>query len=243
MTSEPKKRLRLILVEPRNPLNIGAAARAMYNFGFQDLWLIDPWDKAFREAKSAMGAADVLRHARVTSSFAEALGDASLVVATSAAKGRSTDLVQREIPTAGHAIRTHLEDRSVALLFGPEKYGLSRQNLSRCDWLLTIPTNPDCPSMNLGQAVALVCYEIARKSRAIPELKTPASVSAEERDRILGLLLPLLADSGFIFSDSEESQTQKVRRWITRLRLAPSDAQLLMAMLRQLRWKLDHSSD
>ena len=65
MTSEPKKRLRIILVEPRNPLNIGAAARAMYNFGFQDLWLIDPWDQAFREAKSAMGAAEVLRHARV----------------------------------------------------------------------------------------------------------------------------------------------------------------------------------
>jgi tRNA/rRNA methyltransferase len=232
-----------VLVQPRNPLNIGAAARAMYNFGFEDLWLVDPWEKAFRGAKSAMGAAKVLQNARVTSSFAEALGDASLIAATSAAKGRSTDLVQKELTTAGHAIRTHLENRQVAILFGPEKYGLSREDLSHCDWLLEIPTNPDCPSMNLGQAVALVCYEIARHARAIPELKTPASVSAQERDRILGLLLPLLSDSGFIFEGSEEAQTHKVRRWITRLRLAPSDSQLLMAMLRQLRWKFDHDQD
>jgi tRNA/rRNA methyltransferase len=243
VSSETKKRLRIVLVRPRNPLNIGAAARAMYNFGFEDLWLINPWERAFRDAKSAMGAAKVLQDARVTSSFAEALGDASLIAATSAAKGRSTDLVQKELSTAGHAIRTHLEDRQVAILFGPEKSGLSREDLSHCDWLLEIPTNPDCPSMNLGQAVALVCYEIARHARAIPELKTPASVSAEERDRILGLLLPLLSESGFIFDGSEEATTHKVRRWITRLRLAPADSQLLMAMLRQLRWKFDQDAD
>ncbi len=243
MSSETKKRLRIVLVQPGNPLNIGAAARAMYNFGFEDLWLVEPRDRAFREAKSAMGAAKVLRCARVTSSIAEALGDASLIAATSAAKGRSTDLVQKELATAGHSIRTHLEDRSVAILFGPEKFGLSREDLSHCDWLLEIPTNPACPSMNLGQAVALVCYEIARHARAIPELKTPASVSAEERDRILGLLLPLLSESGFIFNGSEQAQTNKIRRWITRLRLAPADAQLLMAMLRQLRWKFDHDAD
>lgn len=242
MTSDIKKRFRIVLVEPRNPLNIGAAARAMYNFGFDDLWLIKPWDKAFREAKSAKGASTMLRHARVTSSFTEALGDASLVVATSAAKGRSTDLVQRDVTTAGHAIRTHLGDSSVALVFGTEKYGLSRQDLSHCDWLLTIPTNPDCPSMNLGQSVALICYEIARHARNIPELKTPASVSAEQRERILGLLLPVLEDSGFIFNDSQEAQTRKLRRWITRLRLAPADAQLMMAMLRQIRWKINRSA-
>lgn len=243
MSSETKKRLRIVLVQPRNPLNIGAAARAMYNFGFEDLWLVEPRDRAFREAKSAMGAAKVLQDARVTSSIAEALGDASLIAATSAAKGRSTDLVQKELTTAGHAIRTHLEDRTAAILFGPEKYGLSREDVSHCDWLLEIPTNPECPSMNLGQAVALVCYEIARHAKAIPELRTPASVSAQERDRILGLLLPLLSDSGFIFNGSEEAQTNKIRRWITRLRLAPSDSQLLMAMLRQLRWKFDHEAD
>lgn len=243
MSSETKKRLRIVLVQPRNPLNIGAAARAMYNFGFEDLWLVEPRDRAFREAKSAMGAAKVLQCARVTSSIAEALGDASLIAATSAAKGRSTDLVQKELTTAGHAIRTHLEDRSAAILFGPEKYGLSRDDVSHCDWLLEIPTNPDCPSMNLGQSVALVCYEIARHAKAIPELKTPASVSAQERDRILGLLLPLLSDSGFIFDGSEEAQTNKIRRWITRLRLAPADSKLLMAMLRQLRWKLDHDAN
>jgi tRNA/rRNA methyltransferase len=242
VSSETKKRLRIVLVRPRNPLNIGAAARAMYNFGFDDLWLVSPWEKSFRDAKSAMGATKVLQNARVTSSLAEALGNASLIAATSAAKGRTTDLVQKELTVAGHAIRTHLEDRPVAVVFGPEKTGLTREDLSHCDWLLEIATNPDCPSMNLGQAVALVCYEIARHARPIEELKTPTSVSAHERDRILRLLLPLLSDSGFIFDGSEEAQTNKVRRWITRLRLAPADSHLLMAMLRQLRWKLDQDA-
>ncbi len=228
------------MIEPRNPLNIGAAARAMLNFGFSEMWLVDPWDRAFREAKSAMGAAEVLARARVTSDRAEALGEATLTVGTASLAGRSTDIVHRELPTAAAAVRTHLEENPAALVFGPEKYGLSREDLSYCDWILTIPTNPGCPSMNLGQAVAVICYELARRASPSPALKTPATIAAGERERALGLLLPLLEDSGFIFdANSAEKQTQKVRRWVGRLRLAPDDGHLLLAMLRQLRWKMD----
>ncbi len=241
---EWKNRLRIVLVDPRNSLNIGAAARAMLNFGFERLWAVNPYEQAFRTAKSAMGAADVLRNARVTSDLAEALGDASLVVGASALSGRSTDIVQRELEPAAHAIRTHAEGADgaeAALLFGSEKFGLSREQLSHCDWILTIPTNPDCPSMNLGQAVAVCCWELARRARAVPELKTPVSVGAVERDRMLQMLLPVLRQSGFLFRDSEEFQTQKLRRWISRLRLGPGDAHLLQGMLRQIQWKLDHA--
>ena len=237
---EWKKRLRIVLVEPRNPLNIGAAARAMLNFGFRELWVVNPWEKAFRDAKSAMGAAQVLQDARVTSDLAEALGSAELVAAASALQGRKTDIVQRELEPAGLALRTHLDDRKGALMFGTEKFGLSREQLSFCDWILTIPTDPDCPSMNLGQAVAICCYELARRAKPVPELRTPASISAEERDRILGLLLPILDDSGFLFEGSEESQTLKLRRWVSRLRLAPKDGLLLQGILRQVRWRLEH---
>lgn len=239
MSSDWKRRLRVVLIEPRNPLNIGAAARAMLNFGFDQLWLVDPREKAFREAKSAMGAAEVLERARVVSDRAEALGEASLAVATSALQGRSTDVVQRELAPASTALRTHLKEGSAAIVFGTEKYGLSREDLSYCDWILTIPTNPGCPSMNLGQAVAVVCYELARHARPAAALQTPASVSAEQRERVLGLLLPILDDSGFLFTDSREAQTRKLRRWVGRLRLAPADAQMMLAMLRQIRWKLD----
>ena len=237
---EWKKRLRVVLIEPRNALNIGAAARAMLNFGFAELWLVDPYDDAFRRAKSAMGAAAVLEKARVTSDRAEALGDATLVVASSALQGRSTDIVQRELAPGAMALRTHLEEQRAALLFGPEKTGLSREDLSFADWIVTIPTNPDCPSMNLGQAVAVCCYEIAQRSRLVPELRTPASMPAEQRERLLQELLCVLDESGFLFNQGEELQTQKIRRWVTRLRLAPGDGLLFLGMLRQIRWKLDH---
>ncbi len=235
-----RNRLRVVLVRPRNPLNIGAAARAMLNFGFRDLWLVEPWDAAFRKAKSAMGAAEVLERASVTADLAEALGESSLAAATSAMTGRNTDMVRKQAPAAAAALRTHLEDRPAALVFGSEKYGLSREDLSYCDWVYTIPTAPDCPSMNLGQAVAVCCYEIARRAAPSAGLQTPASVSVAERERIFGILMPILRESGFVFSDSEEAQARKVRRWIGRLRLAPKDALLLQGMLRQIQWKLDN---
>ena len=233
-------RLRVVLVEPRNPLNIGAAARAMLNFGFSSLWLVDPYDKAFREARSAVGAAEVLRQARVTGSLAEALGDSSLIVGTSAMQGRAEDQVQRTLPGGAHPLRTHLEDRTAALVFGSEKFGMSNDDLSHCDWILTIPTEERCPSMNLGQAVALCCYEIARHAQAIPTLKTPASAGADERDRIVQMLVPMLEAGGFILPANRDSQVTKLRRWVGRLRLAPKDARTFQGMLRQIQWKLDN---
>ena len=94
--------------------------------------------------------------------------------------------------------------------------------------------------MNLGQAVAVCCYELARRAAPVAGLKTPASVSAEDRDRIFGILMPILRQSGFVYPAREEVQSRKLRRWVTRLRLAPKDAQLLQGMLRQIQWKLDN---
>ncbi len=232
-------RLRIVLVCPRNPLNIGAVARAILNFGFSNLWLVDPYDVAFREARSAVGASEVLRKAQVTSEMAVALGGASLIVGASGVQGRFQRHVQRQLPTAGPALRTHLESAPAALVFGSEKFGLSNQDLSYCDWVLTIPTDDGCPSMNLGQAVALCCYEIARISKPVPALKTPASVSAKQRERVVEMLTPILEASGFILKNTRQSQVLKIRRFVNRLRLAPADARVFQGMLRQIRWKLD----
>jgi tRNA/rRNA methyltransferase len=221
-------------------LNIGAAARAMLNFGFGELWLVEPYDKAFRDARSAVGAAGVLEQARVTSDLVSALGDASLVVGTSVMRGRADGQVRRMLPEGAHPLRTHVDDRNAALVFGSEKFGLSKDDLSHCDWILTIPTEEGCPSMNLGQAVALCCYEMARHSKAVPSLKTPATVGAAERDRIVQMLVPMLEAGGFILSDNRDSQMRKLRRWVGRLRLAPKDARTFQGMLRQIQWKLDN---
>ena len=119
--------LRVVLVQPRNSLNIGAAARAMLNFGFSRLWLVKPYDVAFRAARSAVGAAEVLEKAWVTDDLGEALGEASLVVGTSGVEGRSQHHVQRSLPEGSHAVRTHLESAEAALVFGSEKHGLGNE--------------------------------------------------------------------------------------------------------------------
>ena len=233
--------LRIVLVASRNSLNIGAAARAMYNFGFSDLWCVRPYEPAFRAARSAVGAASVLENARVTGDLAEALSQADLVVASSGLEARRQRHVRRDLPSGAASIRTHLERRKAALVFGSEKVGLTNDDLSHCDWILSIPTSDDCPSMNLGQAVAVCCYEIARNAAPQGRLQTPAGVSAGTRERILGILLPVLRMSGFLREDGAAVQTRKLRRFVSRLRLAPEDARMLQAILRQIDWKLRQS--
>ena len=232
--------LRIVLVGTRNSLNIGAAARAMLNFGFSDLRCVRPYERSFRSARSAAGASSVLAGARVTGRLADALGDADLVVGCSGLEHRKQRHVQRPLPTAATAVRTHLEDRTAALVFGSEKSGLTNDDLSHCDWVLSIPTDPGCPSMNLGQAVALCCYDIARRASPVPGLKTPESVTADVRDRILHRLLRILRASGFLHADAVPAKTRKLRRFVGRLRLAPEDGRMLEAILRQIEWKLDH---
>ena len=232
--------LRVVLVSSRNSLNIGAAARAMFNFGFSDLWCVRPYETAFRSARSAAGASSVLKNARVTSDLADALDVAELVVGCSGLEARKQRHVQRELPSGAIHIRTHLQERKAALVFGSEKFGLSNDDLSHCDWVLSVPTSDACPSMNLGQAVAVCCYEIARNASPIGSLQTPAGVSAGVRERILRMLLPILNVSGFLRDSGSEVQVRKLRRFVNRLRLAPEDARMMQAILRQVQWKLDH---
>ena len=232
--------LRIVLVNSRNPLNIGAAARAISNFGFGDIWCVRPYDVAFRSARSAAGAASLLERATVTDNLAEALDNAELVVGCSGLEARRQRHVQRVLPAGADAIRTHLEDRKAALVFGSEKFGLSNDDLSHCDWVLSIPTSETCPSMNLGQAVAICCYEIARNAAARSSLQTPAGVSAGIRERILGMLIPILRVSGFLHDGASETETRKLRRFVGRLRLAPEDARVLQGMLHQIDWRLHH---
>ena len=235
-----KDNLRVVLVAPRNSLTSGAAARAIYNFGFADLWCVRPYEPSFRSARSSAGAASVLQRAQVAHDLAGAVSDAELVVACTGLESRKQRHVQRQLPAGGNAIRTHIEDRKAALVFGSEKFGLSNDDLSHCDWVLSVPTNEACPSMNLGQAVAVCCYEIARNAVPQESLQTPASVSAGVRERILSLLLPILRVSGFLHDDGVEDRTRKLRRFVSRLRLAPDDGRMLLAILRQIDWKLAH---
>ena len=234
-----KENLTVVLVEPRNPLNIGAAARAMLNFGFRRLALVAPYEAAFREARSAVGAAQVLAQAQVTATLAEAVAGCSLVAGTASPEGRVFRHPRRPLPAGARLLRAHLDGGRAALLFGSEKFGLSNQHLSHCQWILRIPTDPECPSMNLGQAVALCCYELARDGRpgADQERARPAA-PAGLQERIFERLLALLEASGYVQPRTRRSHALKLRRLLGRLMLSAPDAQVLLGMLRQMEWKL-----
>src|SRR5436309_11650477 len=129
-------RLRVILVAPRNPLNIGAAARAMSNFGFFHLRVVNPYELAFREARSAVGAAPLLTRAEEFKSLAEAVADCTLIVGTTAVGRRDPQHTVKRPEQGAPLIRKRLANSGVALLFGSEKRGLSNEDLSHCHWLL-----------------------------------------------------------------------------------------------------------
>jgi tRNA/rRNA methyltransferase len=235
----PADRLVVVLAETRNPLNIGAVARAMSNFGFFDLRLVNPYDVAFREAVSAVGAGDLLRSARVFPSVAEAVADCSLVVGATGLSRRVPQIPHHRLERAGRLLRRHLASARAALLFGSEKTGLNNQHMSQCHWLLHIPTRAEHESMNLAQSVAVALYELTRRpqeARRLPEAAARASCGAVER--ITALLEELLQESGHTDYGRETDATLKTHQLVRRLHLSASDARIWTGMLRQIRWKL-----
>jgi TrmH family RNA methyltransferase len=232
--------LRVVLVCTRNPLNVGAAARAMSNFGFANLRVVSPYELAFREARSAVGAAPVIENAEEFSGVADAISDCSLVIGTTAAHNRELHQPLISLPDAGSRITEHLRNGKVALLFGSEKRGLSTRDLSYCHWLLRIPSREEHPSMNLGQAVAICLYELSRAPMPASNGKAD-SASAGDLDLITSTLLEALRISGYLKPRSGADTEDKIRRLVLRLNLSVADAQTWLGMLRQVIWKMKQS--
>lgn len=231
--------LRVVLVSPRNPLNIGAAARAMSNFGVFELRLVNPYHVAFSEAKSAVKSQGILANAKEFETVADAVADCALIVGTTSIGPRALEHPLRRLETGGRIIAKKLASAPVALLFGSEKFGLSNEDMSYCHWLMRIPTREEHGSMNLGQSVAVCLYEIIRSpsaARVKPEAKRPAN--AEEMERVTALLGEVLEHSGYVHARVEGSTRVKIRRLIRRMELNAHDAEVWLGMLRQIKWKL-----
>jgi TrmH family RNA methyltransferase len=212
-------------------LNIGAAARAMSNFGFRRLRLVNPYHVAYQEARSAVNAHEILESAEEYKTLAEAVADCTLVVGTTSLGHRELQHPLRALEYGGRVLRKHLVLEPVALLFGSEKFGLSNDDLSYCNWLVRIGTEG---SMNLGQAVAVCLYELTRKA-AMPKPEKRKRARAEDLDRLTARLTEVLALSGYVHSASTEA---KIRRLVRRLDLPVHDAEVWLGMLRQIQWKL-----
>jgi TrmH family RNA methyltransferase len=236
-------RLTVVLVSPRNPLNIGAAARAMSNFGFTDLRLVNPYDVAFREAVSAVKSHYILEGAKVFENLADAVADCSLIVGTTSLGRRDLHAPLHRLESAATLVKRQWETARVALLFGSEKFGLSNDDLSHCHYLLRIPTRNEHGSMNLGQAVSICLYELSRNSRAASQ-QFPARANATNQDleRINALLLEILSKSSYINERTRHSTELKLRRLIKRLHLPAHDAEVWLGIFRQILWRIDRGS-
>ena len=224
-----------MLVAPRNPLNIGAAARAMANFGFRALRVVYPYELAFREAKSAVGAASLLAEAEEFASLADAVGDCRLVVGTTAAGHRQLQHPLHRLEPGARLIKAHTGP--VALVFGSEKFGLANEDMSHCHWLMRIPTADIDLSMNLGQAVAVCLYELIREPDAQPQPDRRKPAKAFDVEQITRLLLETLTESGYLNPVTAESSEQKIRRLVRRFDIAAEDAPMILGILRQALWK------
>jgi tRNA/rRNA methyltransferase len=231
--------LRIVLVSPRNPLNIGAAARAMSNFGVTRLRLVNPYDLAFREARSAVRAGYILEQAQVFETLSEAVADCTLVAGTTAVGNRDLHLPLHRLEAAGDVLREHLAAGPAALLFGSEKFGLSNDDMSHCHWLLRIPTRDEHGSMNLGQAVAICLYELRREAQqAAVRFAPPPQATGEGFERLTQLLLDVLSRSGYVNERVSRSGELKLRRLIRRLGMPANDVETWLGMLRQILWKI-----
>jgi tRNA/rRNA methyltransferase len=199
MNGQQLDRIVVVLVRARNPNNIGAVARAMYDFGFRNLRVVNEYAVPFETARSAVDATEVLARAVEFGSVAEAVADCTMVVGTTAVGERALQHPLRALSEAavmiGEAVAR--EAGKVALLFGSEKTGLSNDELSHCHWLLTIPMEQHeavrHPSMNLGQAVAVCLYELRREG-TVGFAKGGVSAAAEagEVERLRTLLTEVL---------------------------------------------------
>jgi TrmH family RNA methyltransferase len=237
--SKDLSRLRVVLVAPRNPLNIGAVARAMSNFGFQSLRVVNPYAPSFREARSAVGASEILANAERYKTVAEAVEDCTLVVGTTAVRNRDLQHPVRRPEYGARLIRQRLALSNVALLFGSEKFGLSNDALSHCHWLIRIPTCDENISMNLGQAAAVCLYELIRDAKHARAAKQLQLATAVELERITTLLLEALQTSGFLDRRRVSDADERIRRLVRRLRLPERDAVIWLGMLRQILWKMN----
>ncbi len=182
------KDIRIVLVEPIHPGNIGGAARAMKTMGLADLAIVNP--SRFPDPQAlwrAAGAVDIVDEARVFGCVDEAIADCGWVVGTSARSRRVPWPLATVEQFAERVVREDLGGKPVAVLFGREDRGLSNEQLECCNHHLVIPANPEYPSLNLAMAVQVVCYEVlralARVGNTDAETGNPTSPGRAEQSR------------------------------------------------------------
>lgn len=212
----------------------------MSNFGFSKLRVVNPYEKAFRTAVSAVGASELLASAEEYDSVAEAVADCTLVVGTTAVRHREVQHPLRRLESGGRLIRKHMASGPAALLFGSERYGLSKEDLSYCHWLIRIPTLEQNISMNLGQAVAICLYELIRDGKVAGKAEKNLLATGGEIERVSALLADVLSTSSYMLPQRAAETELRIRRMVHRLKLSAQDVEAWLGILRHVQWQLHH---
>ena len=229
-----------VLFRPQAAGNVGAAARALKNMGFDDLRLVGRGPLNDREAvKMAVHADDLLANAKVYPSLTEAIADCSIAVGTTSRRGgyRSRAMSLRPAATELAAIAGA---NKIAIVFGREDHGLTNRELKACHRLVTIPTAPEYPSLNLAQAVMVVAYELMMalndSADAVKARPAPQFVEASVSDAMLERLAQALLSIGFIPDDNPDHIMFAIREIFGRSGLTAREVEILNGMARQMRW-------
>jgi len=223
----------VVLSRPSHPGNIGSAARAMKTMGFADLRLVAPKEFPSAEATAlASGALDLLESARVFATLDEALADAVLAVGFSS-RPRDLSHPVRPLREVADGIVVQAAAGPVALVFGNETFGLTNEELARCQWLATIPANPQYASLNLGAAVQVVCYELAIAAAAFAPGAERARTAAtlQEVEAFFAHLERAMVASGFLDPVHPKRLMERMRRLFARARLEREEVRFLRGML------------
>lgn len=229
-----------MLYRPQSGGNIGAVARALKNMGFDDLRLVGHRPLNDREAvKMAVHADDLLASATAYPSLADALADCSIVVGTTSRRGgyrsRATPLRPSAVELDALA-----GANKIAIVFGREDRGLTNRELKLCHRLITIPTAPEYPSLNLAQAVMVVAYELMMAANAAVESSRALEfVAASVSDPMLKRMAEALVSIGFIPDDNPDHIMLAIREIFGRSGLTAREVEILNGMARQIRWVAD----
>jgi tRNA/rRNA methyltransferase len=225
--------IRIVLLRPRNPENLGAAARVMKNFGLSDWAIVDPRTLDFASARRvAVHAEEILDKPKVVASLDEAVADCAWAVGTSSRHFKGKRALDP------HEVAAEARTRSPALsaiVFGDERSGLTNEDVLRCHDLSTIPTGPDQPSLNLAQSLAVYCYELFRAAaQGQPGKAKPSPKAASDAELVLveQALRELLRERGFL-SGPERHAVRDLVEPLRRSRLTAAEARLWLAALKK----------
>jgi len=230
-----------VLVRPVYLGNIGSTARVLKNFGFLNLRLVDP-PRTYKDAearKMAVGAFDILKQAEIFESLDDALKDISFALGTTSGHQRDIEPVCLDdvsLEVAGKAT-----SNKIAFVFGDERNGLLREELQRCHRMMTVPTDPDFPALNMAQCVAVCAYELNRAMRTKPTSNAVTYPQGHQDDELLDHLASLLNTVEFSRSFNREKVLSEFRSLYQRAQPTDREASLLKGVLIKLNQKLQGS--